>query len=139
MLENGTFLTRQMKGDLLGGNHRPMRLNSSNYISSSLAAEESFGPVGLSASRAIKGYGCGKFKIDGKLGAPWWLSAKESTCQCRRGRRLWLDPWVRKIPWKRECQLIPVFLPGNPMDRGAWWATVRGVEKSQTQLSAHTQ
>ena len=23
----------------------------------------------------------------------------------------------------------------NPMDRGAWWATVRGVTKSQTQLS----
>ena len=31
--------------------------------------------------------------------------------------------------------------PGNPMDRGAWWATVHGVAKSQTQLkqlSAHT-
>ena len=24
---------------------------------------------------------------------------------------------------------------GNPMDRRAWWATVHGVEKSQTQLS----
>ena len=23
----------------------------------------------------------------------------------------------------------------NPTDRGAWWATVRGVAKSQTQLS----
>ena len=22
----------------------------------------------------------------------------------------------------------------NPMDRGAWWATVRGIEKSRTQL-----
>ena len=27
---------------------------------------------------------------------------------------------------------------GNPMDRGAWWATVHGVAKSQTQLSMHT-
>ena len=26
----------------------------------------------------------------------------------------------------------------NPMDRGAWWATVHGVAKSQTGLSAHT-
>ena len=26
----------------------------------------------------------------------------------------------------------------NPMDRGAWWATVRGVAKSQTQLSNFT-
>ena len=25
--------------------------------------------------------------------------------------------------------------PGNPMDRGAWQTTVRGVAKSQTQLS----
>ena len=25
----------------------------------------------------------------------------------------------------------------NPMDRGAWWATVRGVAKSRTQLSRH--
>ena len=24
---------------------------------------------------------------------------------------------------------------GNPMDRGAWWATVHGMTRSQTQLS----
>ena len=26
----------------------------------------------------------------------------------------------------------------NPMDRGAWWAAVHGVEKSQVHLSTHT-
>ena len=26
----------------------------------------------------------------------------------------------------------------NSMDRGAWWATVHGVAKSQAQLSTHT-
>ena len=26
----------------------------------------------------------------------------------------------------------------HPMDRGAWWATVHGLTKSQTQLSMHT-
>ena len=26
-------------------------------------------------------------------------------------------------------------LQGNPMDKGAWWATVHGVAKSRTQLS----
>ena len=26
----------------------------------------------------------------------------------------------------------------NPMDRGAWWATIHGVAKSQTQLSKST-
>jgi len=28
-------------------------------------------------------------------------------------RRLGLDPWVRKIPWRREWQPTPVFLPGE--------------------------
>ena len=44
------------------------------------------------------------------LGLPWWLSGKESTCQCRRCR---FDPWVWKIPWRRAWQLSPVFLPGE--------------------------
>ena len=39
---------------------------------------------------------------------PWWLSGKESTCQCRR----WgFDPWAEKIPWRRKWQPTPVFLP----------------------------
>ena len=25
----------------------------------------------------------------------------------------WLDPWRRKIPWRRKWQLTPVFLPGK--------------------------
>ena len=45
-----------------------------------------------------------------KYGLLWWLSDKESTCQCRKLR---LDPWVRKIPWKRKWQPTPVFLPGK--------------------------
>ena len=31
----------------------------------------------------------------------------------------------------------PVFLLENPVDRGAWWAIIHGVTKSQTQLSMH--
>ena len=27
----------------------------------------------------------------------------------------------------------------NPMERRAWWASVHGISKSQTQLSTHTQ
>ena len=45
-------------------------------------------------------------------------------------------PWVRKVPWRRKWQPTPIphsFLE-NPMDRGAWWATVQGVAMSQTQL-----
>ena len=28
-------------------------------------------------------------------------------------QRLWFDPWVRKIPWRRAWQPILVFLPGE--------------------------
>ena len=42
-----------------------------------------------------------------------WLSGKESTGQCRRLRRHAFYPWVRKIPWRRKWQTIPVFLPGK--------------------------
>ena len=44
------------------------------------------------------------------IGLPWWLSGKESACQCRRPR---FDPPVRKIPWRRYWQPTPVFLPGK--------------------------
>ena len=33
---------------------------------------------------------------------------------------------------------LPVLLPGKSMDRGAWWTTVHGIAKSQTQLSDFT-
>ena len=44
------------------------------------------------------------------MGFPWWLSGKEPTCQCRRHG---FNPWVKKIPWRRKWQPIPVFLPGK--------------------------
>ena len=34
-----------------------------------------------------------------KGGLPWWLNGKESTSQCRRCE---FNPWVRKIPLKKE-------------------------------------
>ena len=33
--------------------------------------------------------------------------------QCRRYRRWEFDSWVGKIPWRREWQPTPVFLPGK--------------------------
>ena len=49
-------------------------------------------------------------------GLPWWLSGKESACQCSRN------------PLRYSCL-------GNPMYRGAWQATVHGAPKSRTRLS----
>ena len=51
-----------------------------------------------------------RFQIFGLNGLPWWLSGKESACQCRR---CGFNPWVRKIPWRRKGQPTPVFLPGK--------------------------
>ena len=71
-----------------------------------------------------------------------WLSGKESACQSRRCRRLGFDPWVGKIPWRREWPPTPVFLPGESHGQRSLVATVHGVAKSETQLSnwahAHT-
>ena len=46
-------------------------------------------------------------------GFPGGASGKESVCQCRRYRRCRFNTWVRKIPWSRKWQLIPIFLPGK--------------------------
>ena len=41
-----------------------------------------------------------------------------------------------KIPWRRgHGNPLQYSCLENPMDRGAWWATVHGVTQSQTQLS----
>ena len=44
------------------------------------------------------------FSLEGcPMGLPWWLSGKESFCQCRRH---WFEPWSGKIPHAAE-QLSP--------------------------------
>ena len=55
-------------------------------------------------------------------------SGKESTCQCKK---CGFNPWVGNIPWWRKWQSTPIFLPGNPVDRGAWQATAHGAAKSR--------
>ena len=44
------------------------------------------------------------------FGLPRWPSGKESACQDSRHG---FDPWVGKIPWRREWQPALVFLPGK--------------------------
>ena len=54
---------------------------------------------------------------------------KQICLQCRRSG---FNPWVGKISWKKKYQPIPVFLPEKSPEKGAWWAIVQGVTKSQT-------
>ena len=39
----------------------------------------------------------GSDMLEASVGLPWWLSGKESICQCRSHR---IHPWVGKIPWR---------------------------------------
>ena len=49
--------------------------------------------------------------IKSRPGLPRWCHGKESACQCRRRKRHRFNPSVGKIPWSREWQPTPVFLP----------------------------
>ena len=66
-----------------------------------------------------------------KQGFPGGADSKESTCNAG-------DPSL--IPGKGNSYPLQYSCPGNPMERGAWYATVHGITKSQTQLrlSMHT-
>jgi len=44
------------------------------------------------------------------IGLLWWLRWQRICLQCRR---LGFNSWVRKIPWRREWLLTPVFLTGE--------------------------
>ena len=43
-------------------------------------------------------------------GPPWWLRWQRIHLQCRRHG---FNPWVGKIPWRREWQPTLVFWPGE--------------------------
>ena len=46
-----------------------------------------------------------------------------------------LMPGLGRSPGKENGNPLHYSYPGNPMDRGAWWATPHGLTKSQTRLS----
>jgi len=47
------------------------------------------------------------------MGFPGGSDGKEPVCQCRRCKKCGLDTWVGKIPWNRNWQPTPVFMPGE--------------------------
>jgi len=46
-----------------------------------------------------------------EVGLPWWLSGKETVCQCRR---YGFNPWLRKIPYVMG-QLNPYTMTTEPV------------------------
>ena len=55
---------------------------------------------------------------------PWWLSGKESTCNAGN---LGLIPELERAPGEGNGNPLQYSCLGNPMERGAKWATVHGV------------
>ena len=63
------------------------------------------------------------------LGFPGGSAGKESACN---GRDLGLIPELGRSPGEGNGYPLQYSCLENPMDRGAWWATVPGVTKSWT-------
>ena len=64
------------------------------------------------------------------------------TQRLKRLPAMW-ETWVRSLGWKDYLEKematpLQYSCLENPMDRGAWWATVHGVTKSRTQLTDFT-
>ena len=66
------------------------------------------------------------------MGLPRWLNGKESSCSAGDMGSV---SGLRRSPGEGNSNPLQYSCLGNPMDIGAWWATVHGVAKSQTQLS----
>ena len=61
--------------------------------------------------------------------------SKESACQCTTHQSEGLIPGSGRSPGEGNGHTLQYSCLGNPMDRGAWQATVHGFEKSRTRLS----
>ena len=66
------------------------------------------------------------------MGFPGGSEGKESACNAGD---LVLVPVVGRSPGEGNGYPLQYSCLENSMDRGAWWVTVHGVAKSQTQLS----
>jgi len=65
-------------------------------------------------------------------GLPLCLSGKESACHAGD---VGLVPGLGRSPGEGNGYPLLYSCLGNPMDGGAWWATVHGLTKSQKGLT----
>ena len=66
------------------------------------------------------------------MGFPWGSDGKESTCNTGDPYSI---PGLGRSPGKGNGYPVQYSCLENPMDRGAWRATVHRVAKSRTQLN----
>ena len=65
-------------------------------------------------------------------GLPWWLSSKESSCNAGATGDVGLISGWGRCPGEGHSNPLQYSYLENPMDRGAWWATVHRGPKSRT-------
>ena len=63
-------------------------------------------------------------------GLPRWRSGKESNCQWRRRRKPGSVPGWGRSPGVRNGNPLQYSCLANPVDRGAWWASLWGHKES---------
>ena len=66
---------------------------------------------------------------------PKWCYGKEPACNARDSRDVGSILGSGRSPGEGNGNPLQYSCLENPMDGGAWWATVHGVAKSPTQLS----
>ena len=66
---------------------------------------------------------------------PWRLSSKETTCSAGDSGDLGLIPGSRRSPEEGNVNLLQYSCLENPMDRGAWQATVCEVARVRHDLA----
>ena len=69
------------------------------------------------------------------LAFPGGAAVKNALANAGNARDVGSVPGLERFPGRQNGNPLQCACLGNPMDRGAWWATVHGIAKSQTQLS----
>ena len=73
-----------------------------------------------------------KDKQQGIVGLPRWLVVKKPSANAAASGDAGSVPGLGRFPGEGNGNLLQFSCLGNPMDRGAWWATVHGVASSRT-------
>ena len=66
-----------------------------------------------------------------KYGLPRWLSGKEPACNAGDTGSI---PGSGRSSGGGNGKLLQYSCPGNPIDRGTWWATVPGLQRVRHDL-----
>ena len=78
-----------------------------------------------------------------RSGTTYWTTGASRVPQMVKNMSAMQETWVQYLGWedpleKWHSNPLQYSCLENPMDRGAWWATVHRTAKSQTRLKTHT-